>query len=54
MTRRRRDLSASAGRGGIDELPTDPTAEIPPDQVLNVLRNFLATFFPLLAPSGSG
>jgi hypothetical protein len=38
----------------IDGMPTDPNAEIPPQHVLNVMRNFLATFFPLLDPSRSG
>ena len=27
-----------------------PNTEIPPDQILNILRNVLAMFFPLLAP----
>ena len=38
----------------IEGLPNDPNADIPPEQVLNVLRNFLATFFPLLAPAAPG
>jgi phospholipase C len=37
----------------IEGLPKDPNAEVPPEQLLGVLRNALATFFPLLAPAGS-
>ena len=32
-------------------LPKDPKAAIPPEQIRNVLRNVLAMFFPLLAPT---
>jgi phospholipase C len=35
----------------IQGLPKDPKADLPPEQVLPVLRNFLATIFPLLAPA---
>jgi hypothetical protein len=35
----------------IEGLPKDPKADLPPEQVLPVLRNFLATIFPLLAPA---
>ena len=37
----------------IEGLPKDPKAEIPPEQILNVLRNVLAVFFPLLAPTAA-
>jgi hypothetical protein len=35
----------------LDGLPDDPKAEIPPEQILTVLRSALAIFFPLLAPT---
>jgi phospholipase C len=35
----------------IEGLPTDPDADVPPEVALSVLRNFLATLFPLLHPS---
>jgi len=35
----------------IEGLPKDPKDDVPPEQLLTVLRNFLATIFPLLAPS---
>jgi phospholipase C len=35
----------------IEGLPKDPKDEVPAEQLLNVLRNFLATIFPLLAPA---
>jgi phospholipase C len=35
----------------IDGLPADPTAEIPPEQALHIIHNFLAIQFPLLHPS---
>ena len=35
----------------IEGLPKDPTEDVPPEQALNVLRNFLATIFPLLHPA---
>jgi hypothetical protein len=38
----------------IQGLPADPDAEIAPEQVLDVFRDFLATFFPLLAPVSQG
>ena len=34
----------------IEGLPKDPKADVPPEQALNVLRNYFATIFPLLAP----
>ncbi len=37
----------------IDGLPKDPKAAIPDDQVVNVIRGFLANWFPLLASEGS-
>ena len=37
----------------IEGLPKDPNGNLPPE-LLNVLRNFLATIFPLLAPGRSG
>jgi phospholipase C len=38
----------------IEGLPKDPREDVPPEQLLNVLRNFLATIFPLLAPAAPG
>jgi phospholipase C len=35
----------------IDGLPADPQAEIPPEQALHIIHNFLAIQFPLLHPS---
>ena len=35
----------------IEGLPKDPKEDVPPEQLLNVLRNFFATIFPLLAPA---
>ena len=35
----------------IEGLPKDPNADLPPEVALSVLRNFLATLFPLLHPS---
>lgn len=35
--------------GEIEGLPKDPKADIPNDQVVNVIRGFLANWFPLLA-----
>jgi phospholipase C len=32
-------------------LPKDPEAEIPPEQALHVIHNFLAIHFPLLHPA---
>jgi phospholipase C len=37
----------------IEGLPKDPNAEVPPEQLLGVLRNALAIFFPLLVPDAS-
>ena len=37
----------------IEGLPKDPKAAIPDDQVVNVIRGFLANWFPLLASKGS-
>ena len=37
----------------VEGLPKDPDAEVPPDQILNILRSVLAMFFPLLAPKAS-
>ena len=36
----------------IEGLPKDPKAEIPPEQALNIVHNFLALSFPLLAQTG--
>ena len=44
---RRNTTSRSRG------LPKDPKAAIPDDQVVNVLRGFLANWFPLLASEAS-
>jgi hypothetical protein len=37
----------------IEGLPKDPNGDVPPEQLLNVFRNFLATIFPLLAPAAA-
>ena len=37
----------------LDGLPDDPKADIPPEQILTVLRSAMALFFPLLAPPSS-
>ena len=42
---------AQANNIEVEGLPRDPKAEIPPDQILQVMRNFLAILFPLLAPT---
>ena len=34
----------------LDALPEDPNADIPPDQVIKVLRSAAWVLFPLLAP----
>ena len=38
----------------LDGLLDDPKADIPPEQILTVLRSSLAMFFPLLAPADAG
>jgi phospholipase C len=35
----------------IDGLPKDPSADVPPEQVVSVLRSFVGSFFPLLSAS---
>jgi phospholipase C len=35
----------------IEGLPADPDAEVPPEQALHILHNFLAIFFPRLYPA---
>ena len=35
----------------INGLPKDPKTDVPPEQLLNVLRDFLADLFPRLAPA---
>jgi phospholipase C len=37
----------------LDGLPEDPKAEVPPEQIMTVLRSALAMFFPLLAPASA-
>jgi phospholipase C len=37
----------------LDGLPDDPKADLPPEQIMTVLRSALAIFFPLLAPADS-
>jgi phospholipase C len=37
----------------LEGLPDDPTAEIPPDQIITVIRSALALYFPLLAPASA-
>lgn len=38
----------------IEGLPKDPNEDVPPERLLPVLRNLLATIFPLLAPAPPG
>jgi phospholipase C len=38
----------------IEGLPKDPNAEIPPEQALHIIHNFLAIQFPLLHPADPG
>jgi phospholipase C len=38
----------------IEGLPADPTAQIPPEQALHIIHNFLAIQFPLLHPATPG
>lgn len=38
----------------IEELPAGPEAEIPPEQALHIIHNFLAIRFPLLHPAAPG
>jgi hypothetical protein len=38
----------------IDGLPADPKAEVPPEQALHVIHNFLAIQFPPAAPGYPG
>ena len=38
----------------IEGLPADPKAEIPPEQALHIIHNFLAIQFPLLHPAARG
>jgi phospholipase C len=37
----------------LEGLPDDPKADIPPEQIITVLRSALAMFFPLLAPAAA-
>jgi phospholipase C len=37
----------------IDGMPKDPNVDVPPEQVMTVLRSFFANFFPLLVPPAS-
>jgi len=37
----------------LDGLPEDPQADIPPEQIMTVLRSARAVFFPLLAPAAA-
>ena len=37
----------------LEGIPDDPKADIPPEQILTVLRSALAMFFPLLVPTAS-
>jgi len=37
----------------LEGLPEDPKADIPPEQIMSVLRGALAMFFPLLAPGAA-
>ena len=38
----------------LEGLPADPQAEIPPEQALHIIQNFLAIQFPLLHPATTG
>jgi phospholipase C len=38
----------------IEGLPADPNAEVPPEQALHIVHNFLAIQFPLLHPAAPG
>ena len=38
----------------IEGLPDDPDAEIPAEQALHIIHNFLAIQFPLLHPAAPG
>jgi phospholipase C len=38
----------------IEGLPKDPSDDVPPEELLPVLRNLLATLFPRLAPTAPG
>jgi phospholipase C len=42
---------AAANDTKLEGLPDDPNADIPPEQILTVIRSALALYFPLLAPS---
>ncbi|MFD9725166.1 hypothetical protein [Streptomyces sp. NPDC059072] len=35
----------------IEGLPDDPEAEVPPDEALRIMRDFLAIHFPRLVPA---
>jgi hypothetical protein len=35
----------------LEGLPEDPKADIPPEQIMTVLRSALGMFFPLLVPA---
>jgi hypothetical protein len=35
----------------IDGMPKDPKVDVPPEEVMTVLRSFFANFFPTLVPA---
>jgi len=37
----------------LEGLPDDPRADIPPEQIMTVLRSAAAMYFPLLAPASA-
>ena len=37
----------------LEGLPDDPNADIPPEQIVTVLRSAAAMYFPLLAPASA-
>ena len=37
----------------LEGLPDDPNADIPPEQIVTVLRSAVAMYFPLLAPASA-
>jgi phospholipase C len=38
----------------MEGLPTDPHTPVPPEQALHIVHNFLAIYFPRLAPTANG
>ena len=46
-------IRAYAEQAGItiDGMPKDPKVDVPPEEVMTVLRSFFANFFPTLVPA---